>query len=114
MSNYKYRICENKKFWFELLPNNNNTQPVASSSIYDTYDEAVSGLDHFKKYMARNENNLLDCENLFVKGNLYQYRIFFTDSHREYITARSCEKFNLKYTEQRIRKNYLVSLRRDL
>lgn len=43
MSNYKYRICHEKKFWFELLPNNNNTEPVASSSLYDTYVEKDVG-----------------------------------------------------------------------
>ena len=44
MSKYKYRICHAEKFWFELLPNNNNNQPVATSSLYDTYDEAANGV----------------------------------------------------------------------
>lgn len=114
MSNYKYRICHEKKFWFELLPNNNNTEPVASSSLYDTYDEAVNGLDRFKKYMAKNINEKLNSENIFIKGNCYQFRIYFDPTKKEFITARSCEKFNLKKTEKRIRNNFLVFLRRDL
>ena len=115
MSQYKYRICEqNAVFWFELLPNNSNTQPVAQSSPYNTYDDAVKGIERFKLYMAKNNKVALASEIIHVKGNCFQLRINFSLLYKEYVIARACEKYNLKEAERRLRNNYSVFLRRDL
>ncbi len=115
MSKYKYRICQQDEFfWFELLPNNSNTQPVAKSSPYNSYNEAVKGVDTFKKYMDRNVKGTLDSEVIVTPENRFQFRIYFSPSRKEFLTARACEKYNLKEAERRIRENYLVFLRREL
>lgn len=114
MSEHKYRICRNEKFWFELLPNNHNSQPVVQSSLYDTYDETIKGINKFKMYMLKHTDDELDFENIFMKANSYQYRIYFDLSHNEHISARICERFNLRKTRKRIRDNYAVSIRYDL
>ena len=114
MTKYKYRICNNEKFWFELLPNNNNNQPVAKSSPYNTYDDAVKGVDTFKKYVAKNFQETWDSENIPVSKNWFEYRIYFGDSREEFITTRAYQRFKLKDVKIRIKKNYLAPLRRDL
>ena len=114
MAKYKYRICYKEKFWFELLPNNNNSQPVAKSSLYDTYDEALKGIDTFRLYMANNVKQTIDAENIFIKGNSYQLCIYFNNLHEEFLKCRICARFELKETEKRIIDNYLVQHRKDL
>lgn len=115
MSKYKYRICEkDAMFCFELLPNNSNTQPVARSSLYNTYDDAIRGIEKFKLYMANNKKEALTSKFIHVKGNCFQFQINFGVSNEEYLVARTCEKYNLKKAEIRLRNNYSASLRCDL
>ena len=114
MSKYKYRICYEEKFWFELLPNNSNTQPVAWSSFYSTYEEALRGIDMFKTYMRSNVQGALDSEKIAVGNNRFQYRIFFSSSHTEFLTVRACAKARLQEAERRIRQNCFGCLRLDL
>ncbi len=115
MSKYKYRICKKSAlYWFELLPNNSNTQPVARSSLYNTYGDTIQGIEAFKQYMANNEKKTLTSEIIHIKGNCFQLRINFGLSNEEYLIARTCEKYNLKKAEKRLRNNYSSSLRYDL
>ena len=114
MPKYKYRICHEEKFWFELLPNNSNSQPVAKSSLYNTYNDAAKGMEKFRLYIAGNHDKALDTENILIKGNSYQLCIYFDLSHNEFIKCRVCEKFKLKEYERRVRENYQVFHRREL
>ena len=114
MSKYKYRICHEEKFWFELLPNNSNSQYVAKSSLYDTYDEAEKGLEKFRLYMARASKHPLDSENIHIQGNSYQFCVYFDVSHKEFIKCRICKRFELKESERKIQDNYQVFHRQNL
>ena len=71
-------------------------------------------MERFKRYMALNANKPLDSENIFIKGNSYQFCVYFTTLHDEFIKSRTCEKFNLKKAERRLRENYQVHLRPEL
>ena len=114
MATYKYRICRKENFQFELLPNNNNSQPVAKSSPYNTYNEALEGIENFRLYMASNDKQMIDMENIFIKGNGYQLCIYFDTSRKEFLKCSICQKFELKAKQKRIFDNYLAPHRKDL
>ena len=114
MSKYKYRICHEEKYWFELLPNNSNSQPVAKSSLYNTYGEALKGMENFRLYIAGNHNKAIDTEDILIEGNRYQLCIYFDTSHNEFIKCRVCKRYELKECERIVRENYQVIHRLEL
>lgn len=115
MARYKYRICkEDGKYRFELLPNNSNDKCVAKSSLYDTFDDAIKGIEAFKMYMSQKGNEKLNTEFIHYQDNNYILYIYFGASHDVFVRYRICPRYNLTKAEQRIRENYLAPIRRDL
>jgi len=116
MTKYKYRINkqDDNTDWFELLPNNNNSQPVALSSCYNSFEEAKNGITRFRDYVATHIDRPFRTENIPANENKYFYRIYFNGNY-EFLTKKfACKRHELKKAEEKIRKNYHAPFRADL
>ena len=50
-----YRIKQqDKTFYFELIPSNNNNQPIGYSKSYPSYEDCVSAIKQFRNFIKVN------------------------------------------------------------
>ena len=117
MTKYKYRIIGMKKQWrFDLLPNNSNTQYVACSGIYDSFDKARSGIDSFKHYMKnieKEENPNIEIVDVSSgKTELWIGYMYF--SNCEKVETRKHSKYETEKALVRVKNNFMANFRQDL
>lgn len=62
-----YKICRNNdKWYFELMPNNNNRQPIGNSIEYNSYKECEKAINEFKLIVKINAINSIDSNNVRI------------------------------------------------
>lgn len=60
-----YRIKqENAKWYFELIPSNNNKQPIGRSSLCATREECIEKLKFFRRFII--DNSISDENSPFI------------------------------------------------
>ncbi len=117
-SGYKYRLGYQGKWRFELLPNNNNTQPVAKSDGYDSKEQVLLALQNFKEYLRTAEHEKIKIEFCKASKDSFQnkhYACFeISPDGKKIYTRRYQEKSQPKLGIERIFKNFDVPIRDDL
>ena len=78
MRGYKV-FLKNGKWFFHLIPNNNNRQEVGKSALFDSREECMQAVETFRKLVIENCVNTLNHPNIkVVKGDCtahFQYWI---------------------------------------
>ena len=78
MRGYKI-IQEDGKYSFQLIPRNNNNQPVGWSKQFDSQQECVQGVNQLRDLIVDNQVKTLDSPHVtFIKNGKYahfEYRI---------------------------------------
>lgn len=82
---YKYFLKKKREGWyFQLMPNNSNTQAVAVSDAYASEEDARAGIRRFQEFMkngyARDDVLVSECER--KDGIGYTYEIVFSEEER--------------------------------
>lgn len=103
-------ICENKTFYFVIIPSNNNTQPMGYSIEYTSRKECEQAVYAFKKHLEENQINSekspfirIDEDN---NSGKYVYK-YYGKSEELLFTSRLLTKENAKKAISSIYKNYL-------
>ena len=76
MRSYKIKRTGNK--WiFELIPCNNNSQPIGQSSMFDSREECKKGLLEFRMLVIDTRIDDLNHENVVLSrdGRKYQFAV---------------------------------------
>lgn len=64
-------IQENGKWFFELIPNNNNNQPVGRSKSFENARECRKSVKDFGSFVIQNEIQSADSPFVLIEKELY-------------------------------------------
>lgn len=116
MGYYKYRFVKEEGWRFELLPNNSSTY-VGRSGSYATREDALTGLQNFKSYLAQTKHaDIPLAEKCVIQNNQKRYlaEFCFSPGGETFCTRPYYHHSEVKKGLARIFREYLAGIRSDL
>lgn len=76
MRSYKVKRI-GAKWAFQLIPPNNNSQPIGQSAMYNTREACIEGLLEFRMLVIEKEISSIEHDNVVLSrdGEMYQFAI---------------------------------------
>lgn len=119
IAQYKYRLVNDKGWYFELLPNNSNRIYTARSSTYPTKERALLAIEQLKSFLDANGNVAYRVETICsvsFPNDTAKYRGVFVFSEKgdEFATRAYCQHSQVQVGIDRILTHYNSLIRTDL
>lgn len=98
-----YRIVKNDEgYQFQLIPSNNNNQPIGYSVIYKTHEECEQGLKRFRRFVTENAIESTDSSLAVVVKGEDNYHVEYQCDGNMLLRTSSGGKSNCKNQVKKI------------